>query len=112
MRSKNSILFDGPESTLRPDSSEGIEYSVSAHRITRDFPLDEQEVNIARLNQWFNSGPWGKNRKVSCKIGRFRIAFGAPQVEPLFGNTVAFTITMPSVSVSDEAYVQHILRWS
>ena len=101
VHSKNSILFNVPEFTLRADPRETIGYSISAHRISRGYPLDDQEIDIARLNQWFNSGPWGKNETVSRKIGRFWITFGAPQVEPLFGNTVMFTITMPSVSVPE-----------
>ena len=104
VRSKNSILFDIPESTFQPDPSdkEKATCSIPEHRLTRGYPLDSQDIDIARLNQWFSAGPWEGYNTVSRKIDRFWIAFGAPQVEPLFENVVIFTIIMSSVSVSDE----------
>ena len=100
-RSKNSILFDIPEFGFQPESSDRFGYSMSRHRPTQDYPLEDQALDIARLNLWFNTKPWDQGNTVSRKVGRFGITFSTPLVEPLFGNIVIFTVIMSSITVFD-----------
>lgn len=102
---RNSILFDIPEFGFQLDlwDKDRPGYSMSKHRLTRDYPLEDQITDIARLNQWFNTTPWDQGDTVSRKAGRFEITLEPPLVEPIFGNIVVFTLIIPTIIIFDGA---------